>query len=63
MSLKQLVNTPDIWNAFLEELDKIDKEVFTGLKKNDGPEMHRWQGEGRLADKLRLLKDKVNKNG
>ena len=63
MSLKQLVNNSDIWNAFLEELDEIDKRVFIGMKKSDGDAYRQWQGKGQLVDELRKLKDKVNKNG
>lgn len=63
MSLKQLVNNPDIWNAFLDELDSIDKRVFIGMKKSDGDQYRQWQGKGQLVDELRKLKDRVNSDG
>lgn len=61
MSLKLLVNNPDIWNAFLKELEvKISIHQKT-LEGTDEPiHMYREQGAIRALKRLQKLRDDVN---
>lgn len=64
MHLKKLVNDPDLWRAFVEELNlhisashKTMETTYT-----DDKVLYREQGKIELARKLMQLKDKL-KNG
>ena len=61
MSLKNLVNTPDIWKAFLAELEERLKLTHKNLEQiSNAEEIYRLQGEARAYRKLQNLRDKVN---
>ena len=61
MSLKLLVNTPDIWKALLAELDERIELSHKNMEQMDKQEdLYRLQGEIRAYRKLQTLRDKVN---
>ena len=61
MSLKLLVNNPDIWKAFNSEVDEYLTLVHKNMEQIDkAEELYRLQGEARAYHKLKRLRDKVN---
>jgi len=61
MSLKQLVNTPEIWNAFNEELDALIAQQQRSMEQqNDLTSIYRLQGQINAYRNLKYLRDKVN---
>lgn len=61
MSLKQLVNTPEIWNAFVEEINiKLDLRKKTLIGTNEYEHILREQGAIRALERLLYLRDEVN---
>jgi hypothetical protein len=61
MSLKLLVNNPDIWKALLAELEEQIELTHKNLEQMNAVEdLYRLQGEARAYRKLLRLRDKVN---
>ena len=61
MSLKILVNTKDIWDALLEELEERIQFSHKQLEQTqDEKELYRLQGDVRTLRRLKQLRDKVN---
>jgi len=61
MSLKQLVNNKDIWDAFNEELDKLIAQQHKSIEtQTDAYSMYRIQGQIQAYKNLKYLRDKVN---
>lgn len=61
MSLKLLVNSPDIWKALIAELEERIEATHKNLEQmNAAEELYRLQGEARAYRKLLNLRDKVN---
>ena len=61
MSLKLLVNTKDIWDALLEELEERIQFSHKQLEQaQDEKELYRLQGDVRTLRRLKQLRDKVN---
>jgi len=61
MSLKLFVNNPDLWNAFLDEVNEYLTLTHKNMEQMDKAEdLYRLQGEARAYNKLRRLRDKVN---
>jgi len=61
MSLKQLVNTPEIWNAFNEELDALIAQQQRSMEQQTDPtSLYRLQGQISAYRNLKYLRDKVN---
>ena len=61
MSLKLLVNTKDIWDALLEELEERIQFSHKQLEQTqDEKELYRLQGDVRTLRRLKQLRDKVN---
>jgi len=61
MSLKILVNTKDIWDALLEELEERIQFSHKQLEQaQDEKELYRLQGDVRTLRRLKQLRDKVN---
>ena len=63
MSLKLLVNNPDIYNPFQEHLDELIKTNLTTLVQATDPVMiHRAQGAIIAINKLKKLREAVNEH-
>ena len=63
MSLKLLVNNPDIYNSFQEHLDELIKTNLTTLISATDPVMiHRAQGAIIAINKLKKLREAVNEH-
>jgi hypothetical protein len=61
MSLKLLVNNPDIWKPLVSELEERIELAHKNLEQmNAVEELYRLQGEARAYRKLLRLRDKVN---
>lgn len=61
MSLKTLVNTPDIWSAFLEELDNELANVHRSMEQEGKAEdLYRLQGKAAAYHHMKRLRDRVN---
>jgi hypothetical protein len=61
MSLKLLVNNPDIWKPLVSELEERIELTHKNLEQmNAVEELYRLQGEARAYRKLLRLRDKVN---
>lgn len=61
MSLKQLVNNKDIWDAFNEELDALIAQQQRSMETQTDPaSMYRLQGQIGAYRNLKYLRDKVN---
>ena len=61
MSLKLLVNNPDIWKSLESELEERIELTHRKLEQmNAVEELYRMQGEARAYRKLLNLRDKVN---
>lgn len=61
MSLKLLVNTKDIWEAFTEEMDAKISRVHTQMEQASTPEeLYRLQGQVFALRRLKRLRDEVN---
>jgi len=61
MSLKMLVNSPDLWKSFLEELDERVDRVNKQMAQLDDPkDLYRCQGELKTLRSLQKLRDKIN---
>ena len=61
MSLKLLVNTPEIWKAFDKELDIRISAVHTQMEQVlDTNSFYRLQGQAFAFRKLKQLRDQVN---
>jgi hypothetical protein len=61
MSLKLLVNNPDIWKAFVSEVEGQIVLAHRNLEQMATAEdLYRLQGEVRAYRKLLNLRDKVN---
>jgi hypothetical protein len=61
MSLKLLVNNPDIWKPLVSELEERIELTHKNLEQmNAAEELYRLQGEARAYRKLLNLRDKVN---
>jgi hypothetical protein len=55
------VNTPELWNSFLEEVDTRVDQVHKKLgQSTDTHEIYRAQGELHALQSLKKLRDKVN---
>ena len=61
MSLKLLVNNPDIWKSLVAELEDQIELTHKNLEQmSAAEELYRLQGEARAYRKLLRLRDKVN---
>jgi len=61
MNLKPFVNNPELWNAFLEEIDKQIESVNKQIAQLDEPkDLYRCQGDLRTLNKMKKLRDKIN---
>lgn len=61
MSLKLFVNNPDLWNAFLDEVNGYLTLTHKNMEQMEKAEdLYRLQGEARAYNKLKRLRDKVN---
>ena len=61
MSLKLLVNNPDIWKPLVSELEERIELTHKNLEQMSAvEELYRLQGEARAYRKLLNLRDKVN---
>jgi hypothetical protein len=61
MSLKLLVNNPDIWKPFVSEIeDRIELTHKNLEQMATAEDLYRLQGEVRAYRKLLALRDKVN---
>lgn len=61
MSLKQLVNNKDIWDAFNVELDDLIAKQHKTLETLTDPlYVYRAQGQIQALRNLKHLRDKVN---
>ena len=61
MSLKLLVNNPDIWKALVAELEDQIELTHKNLEQmSTAEELYRLQGETKAYRKLLRLRDKVN---
>jgi hypothetical protein len=61
MSLKLLVNNPDIWKSLVSELEERLELTHKNLEQMATAEdLYRLQGEARAYRKLLNLRDKVN---
>lgn len=61
MSIKKLVNDPEIYKAFLEEIEERSKvEVKNMMKQTDSVLMYRHQGALLMLEKLKRLREDVN---
>lgn len=59
--IKLFVNTPDLWNSFLEELEVRVDQAHRKLGQLTEPyEIYRAQGELQALQSLKKLRDKVN---
>jgi hypothetical protein len=61
VSIKKLVNTPEIWDAFVEEINiKLDIRKKTLIGTNEYEHILREQGAIRALERLLYLRDEVN---
>lgn len=61
MSLKQLVNNKDIWDAFNQELDLLIAQQHKSIEtQTDMASVYRIQGNIQAYRYLKHLRDKVN---
>jgi hypothetical protein len=61
MSIKSLVNTPNHYNALLEELDLWIERERKGLETStDVENIYRYQGAIRVLRRLKQLREIVN---
>jgi len=61
MSLKLLVNNPDIWKSLVSELEERIELTHKNLEQMSSvEELYRLQGEALAYRKLLRLRDKVN---
>ena len=61
MSIKLLVNTKEIWEAFVEELDTKIERVHVQMEQATTPEaFYRLQGHVTCLRRLKRLRDEVN---
>ena len=61
MSIKLLVNTKEIWEAFLEEMDEKIERVHVQMEQATNPEdFYRLQGHVACLRRLKRLRDEVN---
>lgn len=61
MSIKKLVNTPELWLSFLEELEREMGDIHRSMEQSrDADERLRLQGEAKAIRKLEKLRDVVN---
>lgn len=61
MNLKPFVNDPNLWKAFLEEMDARVQFVQKQMSQLDEPkDLYRCQGELKALNSLKKLRDKVN---
>ncbi len=61
MNLKPFVNTKDLWEDFLQELDNRVQACYKKLEQVTDPvEVYRTQGEILALRKLEQLRQKVN---
>lgn len=61
MSLKTLVNTPEVWQAFLEELDRELASVHKRMEQDSEAEnLYRLQGQAAAYHNMKRLRDRVN---
>lgn len=67
MSLKQIVNTPDLWGALKSKLEEDLAQVHLEMERAEGDERLYLQGSARTLRKLLQLKERTNskdtKNG
>ena len=60
-TLKPFVNSPEMYNPFLEEIMRRIDNVHKRLEQiNDVEELYRAQGEVRILRSLLLLREHVN---
>lgn len=61
MSMKALVNSPDVYGAFLEYLDSKIKVLQTSLEQaTQLDSVYRLQGQITALRKLKSLRDEIN---
>lgn len=61
MSLKQLVNSPDVYSSFLEMLEQKIKLTQSSLETaKEVVDIYRLQGQIHALRRLQLLRDEVN---
>tara|TARA_R110000772_G_scaffold41771_3_gene97373 strand:- start:621 stop:815 length:195 start_codon:yes stop_codon:yes gene_type:complete len=64
VSLKLLVNNPEVWNAFEAELDERIQASYKMFSQADESHvMYRLQGQIHALQALKQLRLKVNANG
>lgn len=62
MSLKMLVNSPDVYQSFLRYVEERIKKVQNTLEQStDLADIYRGQGEIRALRRMLTLRDEVNK--
>jgi len=61
MSIKKLVNDPQVWQGFLEEIDTwLEREYKFLEQARDIVDIHKAQGSVKTLRKLKNLRDIVN---
>ncbi len=61
MSIKQIVNTPELHDALMAELDILLEAERTALERAIDPiKMHQHQGAIRILRRLKVLREHVN---
>lgn len=61
MKIKLFVNNPELWDSFLEELDKRIDAVNKRMAQVEEPkDLYRCQGELKALQRLKNLRDQVN---
>ena len=61
MSLKGFVNNPQLWDAFIEEINaKLELRKKTLIGTNEYEHILREQGAIRALERLLYLRDEVN---
>lgn len=61
MSLKMFVNNPDLWKAFLEEVDEELAKVHRRMEQEPKVEtLYQLQGTAQAYHHLKRLRDRVN---
>ena len=61
MSIKKLVNDPQVWQGFLEEVDTwLEREYKFLEQARDIVDIHKAQGSVKTLRKLKNLRDIVN---
>ena len=61
MSIKQIVNTPDLYNSLMHELDLIIEAERNALERaEEATRMYQHQGALRVLRRLKNIRESVN---